>query len=445
MALTRADAQHFVGRIGCGYTDADVGYFQGREIDDVVDEVVGLKPTVPGRPNFYNDGLDPWLEMVNTADWWLNRMVDARWTNRTRSTPSPLVEKLSLFWHGHFATAFETVEDATLMFDQNDLYRRGGLGDFETLCQQISIGGAMLIYLDNETNIAGAEQENFARELMELFTVGVGSYSEADVRAMARAWTGHGTVGWIDAEQRYDGTYRFHSADHDSSAKTIFGLRRNWDGPDTITEICRGVKQQTTARFIARKLWRFFVHAAPSTSVVNTIADAFIAGDLQIREAMRALLKHPEFWAPASRNALVKSPTEWVVDVARRIGYRFTDGTASWHMHSMGQTLFEPPNVGGWGSNKYWLSTATAWGRAHWVGNIQWSIVEAGFLDELHELDTEAGLDLLLRTFGLTTASRQTRHRVGDWYRTTADSYDDWSLPTGGVILASLVPEFQVV
>lgn len=445
MALSRADAQHFVGRIGCGYTDADISHFQGREISAVVDEVVALTPPVPGRPSFFDDGLDPWLEMVYTADWWLNRMVDARWSNRTGSTPSPLVEKLSLFWHGHFATGFEKVEDATLMFDQNDLYRRNGFGDFEALCQRISVGGAMLIYLDNETNVVGAEQENFARELMELFTIGVGNYSESDVTAMAQAWTGHGTVGWIDAEGRYDGTYRFRSEDHDYSAKTLFGLRRTWDGPETITELCRGTKQRETARFIARKLWRFFVHAAPSEAAVNTVANAFIAGNMQVREAMRALLKHPDFWAPATRNALVKSPTEWVVDVARRVGYHFEDGTASWHMHSMGQTLFEPPNVGGWGSNAYWLSTATAWGRAHWISNIQWPVVEAGFLAELQTLEVEAGLNLLLRTFGLTTASAQSRARVGDWYRTTAASYDDWSLPTGGVILATLVPEFQVV
>ena len=178
MALTRADAAHFCRRVGYGGTDAELELFTGMERSAAVDYVLGSLVNGLVRPTWIDDGTDEWIARESTTDWWIQRMADSRWTNRDANTPSPLREKLAFFWHGHFACGHEKVEDMQKMFDQIQLYHDHGLGDFEYLVQEVSIGGAMLVYLDNATNYAEEPQENFARELMELFTMGVGNYTE---------------------------------------------------------------------------------------------------------------------------------------------------------------------------------------------------------------------------------------------------------------------------
>ena len=444
MPVSEQDVIHFLGRIGFIPTDEEIAEFVGREIPDIVDQVLTTSVNNPGRPAHLNGGEEDWRMNIQNMDWWLNRMRRSRWNNRSADVPSALVEKLTLFWHGHFASEFDKVDDAVLMWEQNNIFRTGALGDFEELCQRVSLHGAMLIYLDNESNRAGAVQENFARELMELFTMGIGNYSEFDVVEMARAWTGFGTVGWLRDEQRYDGTYEFHPDEHDEGDKTIFGITDNWDGPATITEIVRGSKQQPTARFIATKLWRYFVNGAPSPGAIDQLAAAFVASDMNITELMRALLTHPDFWSPASRNALVKTPTQFVVDFARRTGREFIEERLRWQMQPMGQTLFDPPNVAGWGTNGYWLSTATMWGRARYATNERWSLTDEGFLSELDAMDADTGTAHLLSTFGIRTPSQATIDAVKDWYQTTEANYR-WALTPIGISLVAMTPEFQVV
>ena len=424
-------------------TGPEVNHFVGREIPDIVNEVLTAASSLPPRPGHVGSD-DDWRAMVRTTDWWLERMRTSRWIDRSPSIPHPLIEKMTLFWHGHFATAFDKVGDDELMWQQNQIIRDEALADFETLCQRVSRNGAMLIYLDNESNRAGAEQENFARELMELFTMGVGNYTETDVVEMARAWTGHGTVGWIESQQRYDGTYEWHPEEHDFGGKSIFGIRRNWDGPETITEIVRGSKQNATARFVATKLWRFFAHGAPSPAVVNTLAATFINNDCSILELMRAILIHPEFWAPSTRGALVKSPTQFVVDFNRRTAIPFDDENMRWFMEPMGQILFDPPNVAGWGTNGYWLSTATMWGRAQYATNKRWKLNRAGFFDELEGMNAVDGTNHLLGTFGVHERSTNTVNAIRQWFTTTKNS-DPWALAPIGVSVAALCPEFQVI
>ena len=444
MAVSESDVRHFLGRVGFAPSDQEVAHFVGREIDSIVDEVLNVAVTAPSAPA-HLDVDEPYLANIKTMDWWLNRMRDSQWVPRTSATPSPLVEKMTLFWHGHFATEFEKVQDATLMWEQNQILRTRGLGDFEVLCREVCLHGAMLIYLDNESNMAGAVQENFARELMELFTMGIGHYTEFDVVEMARAWTGHGTIGWVEAEQRYDGTYRFHRDRHDDNDKTIFGITQNWDGPDTITEICRGARRRQTAVFLATKLWRFFVNGTPDAGAISTLADAFIAADLEIKELMRALLTHPYFWDATSRRALVKTPTNYVVDFNRCTQLPFIDQQASWYMNAMGQELFAPPNVSGWGSNGYWLSTATMWGRAKYANDLRWAATnETGFLGELATMNVEQGTDHLLRTFRIPDSSAVTRSAIATWFTATKPE-QEWALAPVGITVAALCPEFQVI
>ena len=209
-----------------------------------------------------------------------------------RTSPTPLAEKMTLFWHSHFACGFEKVQDMSAMQDQHTIFRQYGMGDFGELLRRVSISSAMLVYIDNESNVAGGIQENFARELMELHTIGVGNFTEADVVAMARAWTGHNVVGWNGSW--YDTTYHYYANRHDNGQKTLFGITDNWDatgqygGRSTINELVYGVKQADTARFIARKLFKFFVNISPTDTTVQNLANVFVGAGMNIAALVRA-------------------------------------------------------------------------------------------------------------------------------------------------------------
>src|SRR6185436_2636960 len=180
--------------------------------------------------------------MQDLIQWWLDRMA---------TVPHPLQEKLALFWHGHFATQYSKVGSAQEMYDQNHLFRTAGAGSFESLVQQMSLQVAMLIYLDNDPNSKGSPNENFARELMELFTLGVNEYTQADIVASARAWSGHNC---LDDDRTQ---YHFYPTRHDDTNKTFMGVTQNWDGPDIINFLLRDdpTRKNIAARFMATKLW----------------------------------------------------------------------------------------------------------------------------------------------------------------------------------------------
>ena len=255
---------------------------------------------------------DQWQVHTDIISWWFERMVSL--PNPTSmpgvipavGAASPLQEKLTLFWHDHFACGQDKIYDIEAMWDQVRMFRRWCLGDFTDLLRSTSIHPAMLVYLDNESNVVGAEQENFARELMELYTIGVGNFTENDVIAMARAWTGHNTVGWTG--DLWDSTYVYRSENHDNGNKTLFGITDNWNGitmaggeRDTIDELCLLSKQAQTARFIARKMFRWFAYSNPSDALVQELADVFVASGMSIAALVRAVLIHDEFWGSSAR------------------------------------------------------------------------------------------------------------------------------------------------
>ena len=183
---------------------------------------------------------------------------------------------MTLFWSNHFVSSFDKVYDARAMWDQVQLYRSLALGNFRTLCHQMALTVAMLEYLDNATNAAGSPNQNFARELIELMTLGPGNYTEADVDASARAWTGHGIDDSVQPRR-----YVFRPTWHDNGTKTFFGTTKNWDGPAIIDEILDNPAKRTImARFICRKLWGWFAYAKPADAVINGLADVFVANNL---------------------------------------------------------------------------------------------------------------------------------------------------------------------
>ena len=281
--------------------------------------------------------------------WWLREMV---------ATPSPLTERMTLFWHNHFVSAQPKVRYTQLMYRQNVLLRKHALGRFDELLHAVAKDPAMLIYLDSATNRRGSPNENFAREVMELFTLGEGKYSEDDIKQAARAFT-----GWsIDLDS---GDYMFRRPLHDGGEKTVFGRTGNFDG-DAVLDIL--LAQPASAEFIVRKLWREFVSSQPDEARVKTIAAQFRAGGWNIAQPVRALLLQPEVIARDEDNALVKSPAELVVGLVRQSGGELTrPAAAAVALAGMGQNLFSPPNVRGWPGADAWINTHTLLARKQFL------------------------------------------------------------------------------
>lgn len=417
-----------------GGTTPQIDSFVGMTRANAVDQLLDTSVT-PGLPGFglFSSGED-WHAHEKMINWWVDRMI---------TSPPTIEEKLTLFLHGHFATGREKVESANLMWDQHLVLRNFGEGSFRTLIEKISFGSAMLIFLDNESNVAGAEQENFARELMELHTIGNGRFSEDDVVAMAKAWTGHNTVGATrENNWQYDPTYVFKAGEHDNSQKTLFGITKNWNAKGTLDELCTGVKATATADYFARKMFQFYVHTNPSQAVVTELADGFRANNLNIKQLLRAILMHDEFWDVGARYALVKSPVEFMVDIMRRNGLRSSDDSVRWRMEGMGMTLFEPPTVAGWGQNGFWLSTATAWSKSRYVNNLKWSSDERGVLQNLENLDPDQVVNVITTFFSIFDSSAQTRQFMRELIVTTREERP-WAMAYEPFAVGMFMPEVQ--
>jgi uncharacterized protein (DUF1800 family) len=356
-----ADIAHLLRRAGFGGTASQISSLTGQDWATTVDQLLDFSAAPADvEPAFLtDDNLGDWEKEFELQAWWLDRMA---------TSTTPLQEKLTLFWHGHFATANNKVNDARLMYLQNALFRSMAAGNFRDLVQQMSLQPAMLIWLDNDPNTKGHPNENFARELMELFILGVNQYTQDDVVASARAWTGHNT---LDSDRT---VYHFYPNRHDTGMKTFMGVTQNWDGPDIINFILRddATRKNLAARFIAKKLWSFFAYPSPDDAIVTTITDAFLTSDLSIAELLRAIFNHPAFLSDTAKQGLVRSPAEWVVACMRSVNLTAATLNPQWWMEDMGQQLFEPPNVSGWRQNKTWLTTSRLWTRANWIRYLIW-------------------------------------------------------------------------
>jgi uncharacterized protein (DUF1800 family) len=281
--------------------------------------------------------------------WWINEML---------ATPAPLVERMTLFWHNHFTSSQQKVRFAQLMYRQNALLRENALGNFATLLHAASKDPAMIIYLDSASNRRDKPNENFAREVMELFTLGEGNYSETDIREAARAFT-----GWsVDIDS---GAFVYRRAVHDYGSKTILGKSGRFDG-DEVLDIL--LTQTRTAEYIVEKMWREFVSPVPDRREVQRVARAFRDSGYEIKVALRELLLSQAFWADDNRAVLVKSPAEFVVGTLRQFDVPVPDATPfALVMAGLGQNLFAPPNVKGWAGGEAWINSATLLARKQFV------------------------------------------------------------------------------
>jgi uncharacterized protein (DUF1800 family) len=267
------------------------------------------------------------------------------------ATPSPLTERLTLFWHNHFTSSLTKVRSPHLLFRQNALLRTEALGNFARMLHAMARDPAMVAYLDSNLNRREKPNENFARELLELFTLGEGHYSESDIKAAARAFT-----GWM--LDRDSGRYVFNSRAHDAGEKTFMG-RTGGFGGDEILDIL--LANPRTAEFVTEKLWREFVSPQPDATEVERLAAVFRNARYEIRPLMQALLTSPAFWDPANRGELVKSPVELLVGTVRYFKATPADPvTLARYGKRLGQDLFDPPNVKGWPGYTAWITTDTA-------------------------------------------------------------------------------------
>jgi uncharacterized protein (DUF1800 family) len=397
-------------------------------VEAVLDRSANPGDDVPGHLNSWDpgNGYELYVQLVH---WWLDRCA---------ATPTPLVEKMTLFWHGHFTTSFSKAYHLPAILSQHRLYRTHALGDFSSLAQAMAVEPAMLWYLDNADNTARSPNQNFARELMELFLLGVGNYTEDDVVAAARAWTGHTTPEWNVAE------YVFRADRHDYGDKSFFGTTRNWDGPDIITEILTNpAKRPTVARFISRKLWEFFAYQNPSNSIVDGIAQAFLDAGLNITAALRALFNRPEFVSTQAKQGLVRSPIEYVVASLFHTGLRSAEAHPEWWLEDMGQGVFNPPNVSGWRPNAYWVNSSALTGRAEFARYLSWQLRERGWWTDLDSRAVGDAIDHGAATFGLTL-SATTRTALVNWLAGQRSSSQRWAERTNISTLLLLAPEMNL-
>ena len=315
--------------------------------------------------------------------WWLRRMA---------TTAYPLEEKLTLYWHGHFATGFRKVARVQAMVEQNRLFRDHAAGDFRSLSKDVTADGAMLVWLDGSTNRSGANNENYGREFFELFTVGRdGGYTQSDVKAASRAFTGYTVDG--------GGGVRFVGALHDRSAKTILGHLGPW-GPADVTDLVldRHPQGPVAASYVAHRLASFLHRPDPEPALVDAMARRFVTTGYAIGPMVRTLLTRPEFFN--ATHMTVKSPAELVAGVIRALGFaRGAEATAdpmsfisslatdefARACGDMGQVLFDPPSVAGWRGGASWANTATSMARYNFaarVGELVSEDVVTAALDE---------------------------------------------------------------
>jgi uncharacterized protein DUF1800 len=271
--------------------------------------------------------------------WWLNRMAYGDY---------PLQEKLTFFWHGHFTTSARDERAASLMWRQNELLRRYAAGNFQPFLHAISKDPAMLDYLNNSQNKKQHPNENYAREVMELFTLGIGNYTEDDVKEAARAFT-----GWT-----HDGDeFVFREFQHDYGQKTFLGQTGNFDG-DNVLDII--LQQQECPKFVAEELFQYLAYDATGDSLADALGDVFLSNNYELRPLIQTILTSRAFYSPQCIGVQIKSPVQLMVGTVRLLGLRVPPELATISaLNQMGQVPLMPPNVRGWPGGHLWINTST--------------------------------------------------------------------------------------
>jgi uncharacterized protein (DUF1800 family) len=362
---------HLLRRAGFGYSQAQLEQYAALGLNGAIDRLLSYDAVSDAA--LENRLIDLKLNLYNGNDlqrWWLLRMI---------YTERPLLEKMTLFWHGLLVSGTGKVgitqpkADAPPgtplprhhILEQNKFFREHAVSDFGTILKGISRDPAMVLYLDNNTNRKGKPNENYARELMELFTLGQfgpdGSpnYSEQDVREAARAFTGWG----LNQQQEF----AFNANQHDTGNKTIFGKSGNFNGDDVIGLI---MQHPSCGYYLAKRLWEYFAYDAPSMEVLQPVIDAFYRTGGTVREMLRVIFTHPAFFSELAYRAKAKSPAEYLASTSRALELHTNALNFQSSLQRMGQRLFDPPNVAGWPGGAQWFNTTTWLERVNQLNRI---------------------------------------------------------------------------
>ncbi len=360
------EARHLLVRTGFAPAESEIQLFARLTRQQAVDRVLSNTATEAhvAPPAWVAEPLPPRREIRSMEDeqrrmlfrelarkgfelrgWWYQEMI---------ATPSPLTERMTLFWHNHFVSSLEKVKGAQLLYRQNVLLRQYALGNFGGLLHAIARDPAMVIYLDSASNRKGQPNENFAREVMELFTLGVGHYTEQDIKEAARAFT-----GWSLDRGSYE--FRFYPFLHDGGVKTVLGRSGNLDGDEVLDVL---LAQPATAEFVVTKLWREFVSQQPVPAEVKKLAGVFRTAHYEIKPVLRSLFLSDAFYAKENRASLIKSPVELLVGTVRQFHIEGLDPRLfALAGRQLGQDILAPPNVKGWPGGDDWINSTTLLGR----------------------------------------------------------------------------------
>jgi uncharacterized protein (DUF1800 family) len=418
------DARYLLTRSGFAPTEAEVRQYAVLSKDDAVDRLLrGARTEASTRPPEWVS--EPFERQrpkeMSDADRKLfqqrlaQRGLDLRawWMGEMLVTPSPLTERMTLFWHNHFVSSLQKVRAPQLMYQQNLLLRHNALGNFGTMLHAVAKDPAMIIYLDSATNRKGQPNENFAREVMELFTLGEGHYTEKDIKEAARAYT-----GWSLEPETAE--FKWRPGIHDDESKTVLGRSGNFDG-DAVLDIL--LAQPAAADFIVKKMWLEFVSPDTETPAnqaeIHRIAQQFRNARYDIKTALRAIFTSPRFYAPENRASLIKSPVELVVGTVRQLGIRYDDPLPFVFItNGLGQSLLAPPNVRGWPGGETWINSTTLLARKQFIERMM-------RVDEIREMAsgqaTPQGMDAggdnmrrasLVQAKGIARAGGEERERM---------------------------------
>jgi len=343
-------AAHLFRRAGFGGRRGELQQALTRQPVEVVRQL--LEATEPD--SFRNEQDELAQAMVNTGQV---RNLAAVWLHRMLATPHQLQEKFTLFWHGHFATSAAKVTDAQLMLAQNQLLRRHALGRFDELVQEISRDPAMLIYLDSATNRKSHPNENYAREVMELFCLGEGNYTEGDIRELARCFT-----GWQVKRRQF----RFSAHQHDAGEKKIFGRTASFSGEQAVQWV---LEQAAAPRLVVRKLVRFLVcdEQELPARLIDPLARQLRENDFHIGSIVQRILSSQLFFSSHAMAQKIRSPVELACGLLRALEGSTNTLRLAEQLAEVGQSLFFPPNVKGWDGGRAWINSATLLGRANLV------------------------------------------------------------------------------
>ena len=371
-SLSLEESKHLLNRTSFGYTQADLKYFKTLSKEEAVNylitqaskkEIVDKPLNIKNVSTFAGKFKDLSKEekknlrkkankkMLEIRTWWYKMMINSKYSFR---------ERMTLFWHNHFTSEYKVVKSPYMMFEQNMLYRNNALGNFAKLLEKSSKDLAMLVYLDNNSNRKSHANENYARELLELFTLGEGNYSEEDIKEAARAFTGY-RVNKKDAKLK---KVKKH---HDEGLKVFMGYVGNLDSDDIIEII---LKQKNVSKFITMKLYIEFVSEKLDINELDRLAEIFRKSNYEISVLMKSILLSDNFWDLSNRGNMIKSPVEMIVSFIKNLNLDINEKDyklINRYAKNLGQDLFNPPNVKGWQGGKAWIDTNSLVNRNEFI------------------------------------------------------------------------------